>query len=74
METQAANYNRLYSCYEGLPHKVHQEKDPSGHQRKAASDPGRHTEVREQLLDMTEKKSHVYLGGIQTMHYRTFED
>ncbi|XP_063855658.1 uncharacterized protein LOC135109518 [Scylla paramamosain] len=30
--------------------------------------------VREQLLDMTEQKCHVYLGGIQTMHYRTFED
>ncbi|XP_063856610.1 uncharacterized protein LOC135098268 isoform X2 [Scylla paramamosain] len=23
---------------------------------------------------MTEQKCHVYLGGIQTMHYRTFED
>ncbi|XP_063857724.1 uncharacterized protein LOC135099212 isoform X2 [Scylla paramamosain] len=31
-------------------------------------------QVREQLLDMTEQKCHVYLGGIQTMHYRTFED
>ncbi|XP_063856186.1 uncharacterized protein LOC135097967 isoform X2 [Scylla paramamosain] len=31
-------------------------------------------QVREQLLDMTEQKCHVYLSGIQTMHYRTFED
>ncbi|XP_063856728.1 uncharacterized protein LOC135098345 isoform X3 [Scylla paramamosain] len=30
--------------------------------------------VRKQLLDMTEQKCHVYLGGIQTMHYRTFQD
>ncbi|XP_063856146.1 uncharacterized protein LOC135097946 isoform X2 [Scylla paramamosain] len=31
-------------------------------------------QVQEQLLDMTEQKCHVYLSGIQTMHYRTFED